>query len=247
MGYRKRFLSFDKKDLAEKMGAAISHEIRNPLTSASGFVQLLQSDYISEESRAQYLAIVKSELKSAQRVIEDYLTLSANKDDVINTILVNQELIKVIETISLSAKKNNVLINTSFANESMIIGDRQKFYQSIFNLMKNAIEAMPNGGILTIETYATASNVTISIADTGEGMSEDELKRLGQPYFSTKGEKGTGLGVMVVFSVIRAMNGNIHVDSKKGIGTTFEITFSSSLAVFENKVIDVLPKKKISN
>ncbi len=235
LGYRKRLLSINNKELVEKMGAAISHEIRNPLTAASGFVQLLQSDHISEKARSQYLSIVKSELKSAEKVIEDYLALPKENEYSINTILVNEELSKVIKTIKLSAYKNNVAVKTKFSNETMILGDRQKFYQSLFNLMKNAIEAMPKGGTLTVQTYTTPSNVTISISDTGEGMSEDQLNRLGEPYFSTKGEKGTGLGVMVVFSVIQAMNGKIHVESKKNMGTTFEITFSSSLAVFETK------------
>src|SRR5690606_7165823 len=93
------------------------------------------------------------------------------------------------------------------------------------NIIKNSIEAMENGGTITVEVDSTPSNVTIRIHDTGKGMSPEQVERLGEPYYSTKGESGTGLGIMVAYNIVRAMKGTINVKSEVGKGTTFEFTF----------------------
>lgn len=228
--YRQQLITLERQGVVEKMGAAISHEIRNPLTAAIGFVQLLHNDSISADTKRQYLSIVKSELQSAERVIQDYLTISKVDLETENTILVNKALNQVIQMLIPLAQNRSVEIITDFSEESLVIGDSQKFHQSLVNIMKNGIESMSSGGILTVATEATPTNVVITIKDTGSGMTDEQLSHLGEPYYSTKGNKGTGLGILVVFSVIRAMNGNIHVESEVGIGTTFELNFRSSLA-----------------
>jgi two-component system sporulation sensor kinase B len=104
-------------------------------------------------------------------------------------------------------------------------GDQQKFRQIFINVIKNAIESMPTGGYLMIKMDYNRSYVSVEIRDTGVGMSKDQLERLGEPYYSTKGSKGTGLGMMVVYSIVRAMNGTINVESELGVGTTFYFKF----------------------
>ena len=84
---------------------------------------------------------------------------------------------------------------------------------------------MPRGGQLYIETHYSSSQITIEIKDTGVGMTPEQLQRLGEPYYSTKGSKGTGLGMMVVFSIVRAMDGNVRVKSEVDKGTVFSFTF----------------------
>jgi two-component system, sporulation sensor kinase B len=93
--------------------------------------------------------------------------------------------------------------------------------------MKNCIEAMPVGGMLTIQTESTNGEVFIKISDTGVGMSQEQVNRLGEPYYSTKGNKGTGLGLMVSFSIIRELKGTVYIHSKLGKGTEFHVTFPS--------------------
>ena len=228
--HRQKLVAIERQGVVEKMGAAISHEIRNPLTAAIGFVQLLHNDSISAETKRQYLSIVRSELHSAERVIQDYLTISKVDPETENTILVNKALSQVIQMLIPLAKNKSVEIITDFSEESIVMGDSQKFHQSLVNIMKNGIESMSSGGILTVQTQTTTTNVSITITDTGSGMTDEQLNRLGEPYYSTKGSQGTGLGILVVFSVIRSMNGNIHVESEVGVGTTFELVFRSSLA-----------------
>ncbi|MEK4082603.1 HAMP domain-containing sensor histidine kinase [Psychrobacillus sp. FSL K6-1415] len=229
---RQRTMKSKRLEAVERMGAAISHEIRNPLTAAIGFVQLLQNDSISKENYTQYLSIIKNELKSAERVIQEYLNFSNPEIKSMEPLLLQEELEQVVQLLQPLAKRNSVKIVSMFSPGEEIEGDKQKFHQCLVNIMKNAIEAMPKGGILTVETESTQTTVSILIKDTGSGMTLEQVTRLGEPYYSTKGSKGTGLGITVVYSIVRAMNGTIHVESKIGEGTTFKFTFPSLSPIF---------------
>lgn len=228
---RQQLIKVEKLKAVEQMGAAISHEIRNPLTAASGFVQLLTDDYLPRHKRKEYLSIVKEELNSAERVIQDYLTFAKPSLVSIEELNVKNELKQILNILQPMANQNSVEIITDFAVIGFIKGDRQKFRQCFINLLKNAIEAMPKGGQLYLETHFKRDYVTISVRDTGKGMSGEQLERLGEPYYSTKGSKGTGLGMMVVYSIVRAMNGSIKVESEVNAGTTFHIKFPTITSV----------------
>ena len=180
----------------------------------------------------QYLSIIKNELKSAERVIQDYLNYSNPEIKSMEPLLLQEELEQVVQLLQPLAKRNSVKIVSIFSLGEEIEGDKQKFHQCFVNIMKNAIEAMPKGGILTVETESTPTTVSILVKDTGSGMTLEQVTRLGEPYYSTKGSKGTGLGIMVVYSIVRAMNGTIHVESEIGKGTTFKFTFPSIYLFF---------------
>ncbi|WP_045523110.1 sensor histidine kinase [Neobacillus niacini] len=220
-----QLIKVEKLKAVEQMGAAISHEIRNPLTAASGFVQLLNDEYLPRHKRKEYLSIVKEELNSAERVIQDYLTFAKPSLVSIEELNVKNELKQIISILTPIANQNSVEIITDFSVIGFIKGDRQRFRQCFINILKNAVEAMPNGGQLYIETHFSQDYVTICIRDTGIGMTSEQLERLGEPYYSTKGKNGTGLGMMVVYSIVRAMNGFIRVESEIEAGTTFYIKF----------------------
>ena len=207
------------------MGAAISHEIRNPLTSAIGFAQLLQDPSLEQKKRTEYLSILQEELASAEKVIQDYLTFSKPLIEKVEELDVQAELKRVINLLEPLANQQSVKITFHFAANAVIKGDRQKFHQCFVNVLKNAIESMPTGGELKISTVMRLAEISIRIKDTGEGMTKEQLARLGEPYYSTKGAKGTGLGVMVVYSIVRAMKGTIEVRSEVGRGTTFQFSF----------------------
>lgn len=220
-----QLIKVEKLKAVEQMGAAISHEIRNPLTAASGFVQLLNDEYLPRHKRKEYLSIVKEELNSAERVIQDYLTFAKPSLVSNEELNVKNELKQIISILTPIANQNSVEIITDFSVIGFIKGDRQRFRQCFINILKNAVEAMPNGGQLYIETHFSQDYVTICIRDTGIGMTSEQLERLGEPYYSTKGKNGTGLGMMVVYSIVRAMNGFIRVESEIEAGTIFYIKF----------------------
>ena len=103
----------------------------------------------------------------------------------------------------------------------IVKGERQLFQQCFVNVIKNGIEATANGGLITVTSVNRKNGVEINITDTGIGMTSEQLKHLGEPYFSTKGVEGTGLGMMAVYRIIDSMKGTIRVKSKPGEGTTF--------------------------
>lgn len=125
----------------------------------------------------------------------------------------------VLEPFALLGK---VEIKVFSEGEGLVLGDRQKFRQCLINLLKNGIEAMPGGGILEVRAVCDSEKVHLYITDTGAGMSPAEVERLGTPYYTTK-VKGTGLGTMVAFSIVKAMDGSMEVSSAKGKGTKFFI------------------------
>jgi two-component system, sporulation sensor kinase B len=224
----------EKLQAVEQMGAAISHEIRNPLTAAIGFVQLLQDGYIPRVKQIEYLSIVKDELQAAERVIQDYLTFAKPSLMTFEELNIKKELKQVINMLQPLANQNSVQITTDFAIIGFIQGDRQKFHQCFINVIKNAIESMPAGGYLSIVTEYNKTHITIKVKDTGVGMTKEQLELLGEPYYSTKGAKGTGLGMMVVYSIVRAMDGVVSVDSKVELGTTFQFKFPVYRDSFKN-------------
>ena len=230
---RQTIVKSEKLHAVEQLGAAISHEIRNPLTAAMGFVQLLMSNTLARHKQREYLLIIKAELGSAERVIQDYLTFSKPAFETVETLQIKRELQQVISILKPTANQHSVEIITNFALIGSMEGDRQKFHQCFINVMKNAIEAMPGGGSLYIETHYDRSNVAIVIRDTGMGMTKEQIDRLGEPYYSTKGSKGTGLGMMVVYSIVKAMNGTIKVTSTVGEGAEFTFQFPSILSINE--------------
>ncbi|WP_310367735.1 HAMP domain-containing sensor histidine kinase [Neobacillus drentensis] len=234
---QQELIKAEKLKAVEQMGAAISHEIRNPLTAASGFVQLLQDDYLSRQKRKEYLSIVKEELISAERVIQDYLTFAKPSLEAFEELNVKSELRQIINLLQPLANQNSVEVTTDFSVIGFIKGDRQKFRQCFVNVLKNAIESMPNGGYLTITTEYSKNYVTVSVKDTGVGMTIEQLELLGEPFYSTKGKNGTGLGMMVVYSIARAMDGTVWAESEIGVGTTFYFKFPTISSIMKSENI----------
>ncbi|NIK71880.1 HAMP domain-containing sensor histidine kinase [Paenibacillus sp. BK720] len=211
--------------VVSEIAASVAHEVRNPLTSVRGFIQLLSDPGLNESKRKEFSAITLEELDRAEAIISDYLSLAKPQIERLEPIELDQALSKSAQILSSYANMQNVEIVTDLKVHATVYGSTSKFRQAIINIGKNAIEAMPDGGKLTMTYTVNEPNktVTISIADTGIGMNEEQLNRLGAPYYTTK-DKGTGLGTMVLFSVIRGMNGKIEVRSKEGVGTAYFIT-----------------------
>lgn len=225
--FRNQMMKSQKIELANHMSAAISHEVRNPLTAALGFLQLATEDISIQGKTKGYIETAINELHEAERVIKDYFTFAQPSLNEVNPFCVNEELKKVIKSLHPLANMNSVEVVTVINTECFIIGDRGLFRQCLLNIIKNSIEAMPNGGKLTVHSSNTKDEIRIRISDSGIGMSVEQVQRLGEPYYSTKGNKGTGLGLMVSLSIIRALKGNFHINSRIGLGTEFVVAFPS--------------------
>ncbi|WP_410981833.1 ATP-binding protein [Bacillus cereus] len=222
---QEELINAEKFHLIGEMAASISHEIRNPLTSTKGFLQLLQSEKCSEKDRKLYTEIAIHGIEQANHVLTDYLTFAKPSIEKEQVLQLEDELLHALSLITPLANLSNVRIHYIKQSSSFFItGEKQKFNQCLLNILKNCIEAMPEGGDLILTLVPDHKHIQLYIKDNGIGMDTEQINRLGSPFYSTK-EKGTGLGMMVVFSVIKAMDGKIDITSEKDIGTTFLLTF----------------------
>lgn len=221
---RRQMVKSEKMEAVSQLAASISHEVRNPLTTVKGFLQLLK-DGEPDPKSLEFISIAIDEVNRANNIIHDYLSFAKPSLDKIENIDVEAELRKAVNIIRPLALMNVIEINLYLSSEATIRGDVHQFHQCLLNLLKNSIEAMAHGGSLTLITSQKGGKVLIYISDSGTGMTESQIAKLGEPYYSTKGPKGTGLGLMVSFAIIRAMKGTVRIESEVGKGTTFILNF----------------------
>ncbi|MFD1776972.1 ATP-binding protein [Paenibacillus rhizophilus] len=222
---RDRILQSERLNVVSELAASVSHEIRNPLTVTSGFLQLLNKSNTITPTEKGYIELSLQELNRAEKIVSDYLSFAKPQSEnmVYSNMKAESEYTKNL--ILPYATIHQVEVQFSFNNSLNKSYDRNQIQQCLINLYKNGIEAMKDkgGGTLVIDISERKQNIIISIQDTGIGMTKEEISRLGKPYYSTK-EEGTGLGMLMAYSTINKVKGMIEVDSEKGKGTTFVIT-----------------------
>ncbi|WP_219641148.1 sensor histidine kinase [Cohnella sp. CFH 77786] len=223
---QEEIVASEKMKIVSDIAASVAHEIRNPLTSVRGFIQLLGNGDLPLQRREYYRNICLDELDRAQNIISDYLTLAKPDPEVVERIDLKEEVEYVSQILLAYANYNNVVIQTQLCDEAYAEGDRHKLRQALINIGKNVIEAMPGGGQLLFALKKTNGGVVLTVSDTGVGMTPEQISRLGTPYYSTK-EKGTGLGTMVSFGIIKKMHGKIEIKSELGVGTEYHIIFAA--------------------
>jgi len=220
---RESFIQTEKLHVISELSASVSHEIRNPLTVTSGFLQLLKRSKTVSEEDQMYIEYSLQEVKRAEQIVNDFLAFAKPQSENMFESNLKEETEYVKNIIMPYANMHHVDINYSFQNSLRFKHDKNQIQQCLLNLYKNGIEAMKEkGGTLSIRVFEQKRNIVISIKDEGEGMTKEEISRLGSPYYSTKKE-GTGLGMLMVYSTVNKINGKIEVDSEKGKGTTFTI------------------------
>ncbi|MGD6817567.1 PAS domain S-box protein [Metabacillus sp. 113a] len=215
-------LQSEKLSVAGQLAAGIAHEIRNPLTAIKGFLQLMKT---KDTSNDEYFKIVFGELDRIELILSELLVLAKPQTSMFTKTNLNLLIHEVTTLLETQANLNGVYIKTSLTNEnSNLYGDPNQLKQVFINLIKNAIDAMPNGGSVKINTSGSSDEIVVTVQDEGEGISESILKRMGDPFFTTK-EKGTGLGLMITYKIIENHFGKVTIASEKGKGTTFTICF----------------------
>lgn len=223
-GIQEELIKTEKLKAISQLGASISHEIRNPLTISKGFIQVLQTTELPPAKQKEYLALAVQEIDRANRIISEYLTFSKPANEEETALSVEAEVKKVTELVTPMANLKGVRLQTNIDSSCSIMGNKEKFQQCLVNIIKNGIEASSPGSVVEINSHCLENRCSIVIKDQGEGMTEKEINQLGTPYFSKK-ESGTGLGMLVVFHIVKKMNGKVSVKSEKNKGTTFTLTF----------------------
>ena len=220
---REKYVQSERMKDISNFSASIAHEIRNPLTVTSGFLQLLNESKTIPADEKTYIEFSLKEIERAERIVSDFLTFSKPQSE--KMILSNfAEDVKYVENIMQPyAKMNRVNIQVHLTNTLKIKYDENQIQQCLINLVKNGIEAMrEKGGTLYVDVSEHKKNILIKIQDSGSGMTREGISQLGKPYYSTKKE-GTGLGMLMIYSTIRNVKGEIKVKSMVGKGTTFLI------------------------
>ena len=210
----------NEKDIKESL-FKITHEIKNPIAVCKGYIDML--DVNNNKQVNKYIPIIKEEIDRTLTLMSDFLNL--------NKIKVNKEVMDIsllLDDVSdeIEALLHNTNINYIYdiKDEDIYIeGDYDRLKQVLINMIKNSIEAMDKEiGIISLKMIVK-SKVIITIEDNGKGINKESLKRIGEPFFTTK-EKGTGLGVKLSNEIIELHNGSIKYSSKEKIGTTVKIT-----------------------
>lgn len=212
-----------------QLAAGVAHEIRNPLNAISMATQRLKRDFVPADSGKaddfQNLSgVIRDEIKRLNGIIEEFLTFSKSRRLELSNFSVVEVLQKIVSLIREEASARGITIETKWRQIPAIIPmDINKLQQSFLNLIKNAMESIPEKGKITITVDDEGKNyIVVSIADTGCGMTIEEMERIFSPEYTTK-EKGLGLGIPLASEIIRGHGGEIRVISRKGEGTTFEV------------------------
>jgi two-component system sporulation sensor kinase A len=214
-------LKSEKLSAVGQLAAGVAHEIRNPLTALKGFTQLL-TDYCAGSTK-RYLDIMQTELERIDVILNELLILAKPQAVKFHPQPIGAVLQEVITLLSTQAILQNVIIESSVDPHGPVVNcERNQMKQVFVNIIKNAIEAMPGGGRLSISARTEDDKVCIQFVDEGEGIPAELVSRLGEPFFTTK-EKGTGLGLLVSHRIVLAHQGTIDITSEVGKGTTVSV------------------------
>lgn len=223
-----RLMHSEKLAVAGQLAAGIAHEIRNPLTSINGFMKLIQS---GKSDKQEYYAIIESELKRIEFIVNELLILA--RPNMTNSQNVDMRTIveHVISLMNVQAALKNIQMDMQPMTDPIwIYGEMNQLKQVFINLFKNAMDAMQHGGTIVITAHIHHEHIHISVKDEGIGIPQDELKSIGQPFYTTK-DTGTGLGLMICYNIIENHGGSITVQSEPHQGTTITVSLPLLITV----------------
>ncbi|MGD6801104.1 ATP-binding protein [Rossellomorea vietnamensis] len=219
-------IASEKLSVIGQLAAAVAHEIRNPLTSLKGFVQLMQ---VTKKADDKHLGIMLSEIERINLISGEMLILGKQQDILFGKEEVNDTIKQVIVLMEAQANLDNVGIDFAPSPDGpmFVNADQNQLKQVLINIIKNGVEAIDDHGFVKVVTAKTETQALIKVQDSGAGMDQERIDRLGEPFYSTK-EKGTGLGLAVCKKIIERHQGEITYESEKGKGTTVTITLPLS-------------------
>jgi PAS domain S-box-containing protein len=232
--YEKELARLDLLNLVGEMAASIGHEVRNPMTTVRGFLQLYRKKDLFIQYKESFDLMI-DELDRANSIITEFLSLAKNK--VVNLKLqdLNTILLNLSPLIQADAMGLDKYINFQLEEIPELFLDEKEIRQLILNLVRNGLEAMSSGGSLAIRTYLDGNDVVLSVQDQGKGIAQEILEKIGTPFFTTK-ESGTGLGLAVCYGIAGRHDAVIKIETSPK-GTTFLIRFNILEANQGNTVV----------
>ncbi len=212
------------------LSAGVAHEINTPLTGISSYVQMLQKK-ITDVHFAKILEKIETQTDRVSRIIKNLLSFARNPSDLaFHRVDLKDSLQEIISLIDYKLKTMNISLELELAPIRAIWAQGERLQQVFINIILNALDAMPEGGLLRIELSETEAEAVIRITDTGTGIEERHLARIFDPFFTTKGVgKGTGLGLSISYAIVKEHDGRMTVESRIGKGTCFTIAIPKDL------------------
>lgn len=209
-------------NLIDKMAATVAHEVRNPLTTIKGFLQILKSKQRDPEN-TEYFNIMISEIDRANSIITEFLSMSRNKETIMKKGNIKDVVTSILPLLKADVMCKNMELTTDLREVSDILLNGQEINQLVLNLARNGIEAMVEGGCLTLKIYQDDDEVILLVADEGPEIEQEVLDKMGTPFFTTK-ETGTGLGLVVCKRIIERHNAKLQIKTSAK-GSSFEVHF----------------------
>ncbi len=240
---QENLVSSEKLASLGTMAAGMAHEIKNPLVSLRTFTQLLPQRFEDEEFRKKFSTVVPQEIDKINKIAENLLRFGRPHKPELTQVNVNELLEEILSLFDNETRKSNIRVTTKLAELPKVTADAGQLSQAFVNVILNAIQAMSNGGELTVKTdvgeviklgrsgsegeeeeVKPVPVVFVEISDTGIGIPDENLKKIFDPFFTTKEVGGTGMGLPITLRIIEDHHGSIRVKTQIGKGTTFLIT-----------------------
>jgi two-component system sensor histidine kinase PilS (NtrC family) len=219
----------DRLAAVGRLAASIAHEIRNPLAAMRGSIQMLRSEMDGDTEQAQLMEIILRESDRLNKIVADYLNYARPRPAELQNVDVRALVHETLKLMRNSAELSDrhSLEEDLPSRPAIVTGDAEQLKQVCWNVARNALQAMPDGGTFRIGLNEIDGNRwRLSFTDSGRGMTPEQVERLFEPFTSTTG--GTGLGLSIVYQIIRDHNGTINLRSRQGAGTTITIELPTS-------------------
>ncbi|MCC5468220.1 PAS domain-containing sensor histidine kinase [Pelosinus baikalensis] len=217
----------DRMNMVGSMASTVAHEIRNPMTTVRGYLQVMGRKQEYQKDNDKFNLMIE-EIDRANSIIREYLSLSREKLANLKQCSLNNIIAALFPLIQADAASSKVSVNLDIIPIPEILLDENEIRQLLLNLVRNGIEAMPAGGNLDICTFMEDNKVVLSISDQGSGIPSHLLDKLGTPFITTK-DTGTGLGLPICYQIAHRHKANIKISTSHE-GTTFYVYFTSQIA-----------------
>ncbi len=231
--FEKEMARLDKLNTIAELASVISHEVRNPMTTVKGFLQLLYNK-IDDKTYQEYFEIMIEEMERVNSILQEFNNIGKYKESQRSRHDLNRIIKSLAPLIEADAIHQGKMIKFNLKEVPDLIIDANEIRQLIFNLTRNALESMEQNGSVTVRTFLDDNKVILSVQDQGQGINPEDMEKLGTPFFSTK-EEGTGLGLYVCYEIVQRNNANMNIDTSPQ-GTDFSVQFEDIWEESEKKV-----------
>jgi len=218
----KRLYQAERLATAGELAAGAAHEIRNPLTSIRSAIQHLRGDFADDSPRAVLIDDILAEVDRINGILEALLSFARPTEVKFEKVDLSELVRHTVALVAASARKGSVNLESNVPDTLPVEADANLIKQVVLNVMMNGLQAMPEGGTLTVSAEPAGRMVALSVRDTGSGIAPEDRDRIFDPFYTTKAD-GTGLGLSVCYGIVQRHGGDLMVESEPGVGTTLTI------------------------